>query len=99
LIDTSSRPTETPPGLALALIPDANLFLQCKAIKSLPWGELAEAESVAIYIGRTLQEEIDSLKSDGNQRRARRAREANSFIKQLLRVPNETMVRCSGRQV
>jgi hypothetical protein len=75
----------------LALIPDANLFLQCKAIKSLDWHEIADADEIVVYIGRTLQREIDALKSDGNQRRARRAREANSFFKALLRAPNRTM--------
>jgi PIN domain len=76
----------------LALMPDVNLFLQCRAIESLPWTEVAAADAVVtVYTGRKIQEEIDNLKSDGNQRRARRARETNRFFRRLLNAPNMTL--------
>jgi hypothetical protein len=58
----------------------------------LPWDELAETGPITLYIGRTLQKEVDDLKGDGNQRRARRARDANGFFKQLRQAPNRIMV-------
>jgi hypothetical protein len=69
-----------------------NLFLQCRAITSLPWKDLGEAGPITIYIGHTLTREIDRLKSDGNQRRAKRARDASSLFRKLLRASNKAMV-------
>ena len=80
-----------PPEPPLALMPDVNLFLQCRAIESLPWKEVVAADAVTVYIGRKIQEEIDNLKGDGNQRRARRARETNGFFRRLLKAPNRTL--------
>jgi hypothetical protein len=69
-----------------------NLFLHCRAIITLPWKDLGEARPITIYIGYTLQREIDRLKGDGNQRRSKRARDANSLFKKLLQASGETMV-------
>jgi hypothetical protein len=69
-----------------------NLFLQCRAITSLPWKDLGEAGLITIYIGHTLTREVDRLKGDGNQRRAKRARDTNSLFRKLLREPNKTIV-------
>jgi hypothetical protein len=77
---------------SFSLIPDVNLFLQCRSIKDLPWQNVSDSDHIIIYIGRTLQEEVVALKSDGNQRRSRRARDANSFFKQLLRAPDGKIV-------
>jgi hypothetical protein len=69
-----------------------NVFLQCKAIASLPWKELGEDGPITLYIGPTLQREIDRLKGDGSGRRSKRARDTNSLFKKLLRAPEVTMV-------
>ena len=68
---------------------DTNLFLQCRSIKSLPWCELAGGEeAIFVYVPRTVQTELDTLKQDGNGRRAQRARDASSTIKEIIRSPD-----------
>ena len=69
-----------------------NLFLQCRAITSLPWQDLGETGPITIYIGPTLTREIDRLKGDGSQRRAKRARDANALFRKLLHASDKTMV-------
>jgi len=60
---------------------DTNIFIQCREIEQLPWGELFEKEKhIILVIPRTVLEEIDRFKQEGNSRRAKRARKANSFI-------------------
>lgn len=66
---------------------DTNLFLQCQAIESLAWELVAgPAKQITVYIPRTVQNEIDRLKQDGNGRRSRRARDASSKMKELVRA-------------
>jgi hypothetical protein len=69
-----------------------NLFLQCRKITDLSWTDLGEAGPITLYLGTTLQREIDQLKGDGNQRRAKRAREANTLFRTLLRAAHPSMV-------
>jgi len=68
----------------IAIFPDTNLFLQCKDIKNLQWHEISDGEDIEIIITRPVMEEIDRLKQDGNKRRAKRARKANSFLKAII---------------
>ena len=75
----------------IALFPDSNLFLQCKSIKELPWHEISDSENIQIIISRPLMEEIDRLKQDGNKRRAKKARKANSFLKEIIRSEEGTI--------
>lgn len=63
---------------------DTNIFLQCRDLNELPWEEITQTEYLLLLIPRTVQEEIDNLKSDGNSRRAKRAKKANSFIRQII---------------
>jgi len=76
---------------SLFLLPDVNLFLQCKALHALPWKEISETEKIVLLISRTVQGEIDRLKGDGNSRRAQKARDANSLFKRLMQAPEETL--------
>ena len=75
----------------LILFPDTNVFLQCRALHELPWGDAAQADEIELLIGAPVQDEIDRLKGDGNSRRSRRAREANSLFREALAAPGESL--------
>ncbi|MFH0860340.1 MAG: PIN domain-containing protein [Candidatus Altiarchaeota archaeon] len=63
---------------------DSNLFLQCKKIQEIPWGDVSDEDSTLVLIPRPVQIEIDRLKQSGNTRLAKRAREANSFFRDMI---------------
>lgn len=44
---------------------DTNLFIQCREI-TLPWNEIVRDDSILLLIPRTVQEEIDRNKHNGN---------------------------------
>jgi hypothetical protein len=66
------------------LFVDTNIFLQCRDLKDLPWQEFTKGNDLLLLIPRAVQKQIDRLKHDGNSRRARRARIATSFIRQVV---------------
>lgn len=74
---------------------DTNLFLQCRDIKNLPWKEISAADEINLIIPRTVQVEIDRLKSDGNGRRAKRARTTSAYFRDILLSDNEQLILCS----
>jgi hypothetical protein len=74
------------------LFPDTNVFLQCKALNELQWGDIIDADEIELLVGAPVQDEIDHLKSDGNQRRARRARDANRLFRSVLTSSGESLV-------
>lgn len=63
---------------------DTNVFLQCKPLTELPWGDLAAGDELLLLVPRAVQEELDRLKQDGNGRRAKRARKACTFLRELV---------------
>lgn len=72
---------------SIYLFPDANVFLQCKALQEIDWRScdaLAEFDEVHLLISLPVMNEIDKLKSRGNDRLGRRARKANSIIRDLV---------------
>jgi PIN domain len=71
---------------------DSGLFLQCQDLSQLPWGEVSNGEDLLLLIPRPVQEEIDHLKQDGNSRRAKRARKASSFIREIVLSENEKKI-------
>jgi PIN domain len=75
----------------IVLFPDTNIFLQCKALKELPWGDVIDTDEIDLLVGAPVLDEIDRLKNDGNQRRARRARDTNSLFRQVLDSGNESV--------
>jgi hypothetical protein len=77
--------------MAHVLFPDTNVFLQCRALHEVPWQDALETEEVELLIGAPVQDEIDRLKNDGNQRRARRAREANSLFRAMLASTGDSL--------
>jgi hypothetical protein len=76
----------------LTLFPDTNVFLQCKALKQIPWRDISAADEIDLWVGVPVQEEIDRLKGDGSLRRARRARETNSFFRAALLSSDESLI-------
>ena len=71
---------------------DTNIFIQCRDLDQLPWAEVfGKEEPLLLLIPRTVQEEIDRQKQDGNSRRAKRARKASSFFKKILLEEKETL--------
>jgi hypothetical protein len=70
---------------------DTNLFLQCRDISDLPWDEVSNAKHVRLIIPRAVQNEIDKLKADGNSRRAKRARNTNSYFRQIILSDGEQL--------
>lgn len=66
------------------LFVDTNMFLQCRDLKDLPWEQIAGSNDLLLLIPRVVLKQIDRLKHDGNSRRARRARIATSFTRQIV---------------
>jgi len=48
-------------------------------------------DDLLLLIPRSVQKEIDHLKQDGNSRRAKRARKASAFFRELLQFSDNTM--------
>lgn len=78
LVDNSMR----------VLFLDTNMFLQCRDLAELPWQEITGDEKLLLLVARPVQEEIDRLKQDGNSRRTKRARAANSLFRKILSSQN-----------
>ncbi|MGC8658036.1 MAG: PIN domain-containing protein [Desulfomonilaceae bacterium] len=77
---------------------DTNIFLQCKDVDQLPWSEVAgKAGEILLLIPTSVEKEIDNLKQDGNSRRTKRARKANSRMREILKAKDEKLtLRKSG---
>jgi rRNA-processing protein FCF1 len=71
---------------------DSNLFLQCRPLKDLDWDRLVGREEVTILVPSAVLAELDKHKSDGNSRRAQRARSALQFLNSLLEAPDDTVI-------
>ena len=69
----------------LYLIPDTNVFIQCRQFEEFGWDEWSSKfDEVQIVICRPVQRQIDNLKYRGNGRVGKRARRTNSLIGQIL---------------
>lgn len=69
---------------------DTNIFLQCRDLQQLPWSDIGEKEEhIQLFVPRAVQREIDRQKGDGNGRRSKRARKANSLLRNIL-LPGST---------
>jgi rRNA-processing protein FCF1 len=71
---------------------DSNLFLQCRPLPDLDWERFAGAEEATLLIPSAVLSELDKHKSDGNNRRAQRARSALKFLDALLESDDESVV-------
>lgn len=72
----------------LHLIPDTNVFIQCRHLRDLPWStEFPEWDAIVVVLVAPVIREIDRQKG-GQGRLAKRARTANSLIGQLIDSPD-----------
>lgn len=79
---------------------DTNILLQCKHLKEIPWKDLESKVPLLLIISRPVQDEIDRLKSDGNSRRAKKARGVNKFLREIVfSEDSKTKVRSSNPSV
>lgn len=63
---------------------DTNLFIQCYDLSQIPWHNIFSDEKLLIIVSRTVLDEIDRHKQDGNARRAKRARKASSLFRSII---------------
>jgi len=68
---------------------DTNFFLQCKNYKNVRWKDITEDTIIEIVIARPVQIEIDRFKSDGSNRRSRKARETSRFFKKIINAEKD----------
>lgn len=83
------------------LFVDTNFFIQCKKYDQIDWNidELEDVSEIILMISRPVQSEIDRQKQDGNTRRAKRARVANSLFRQMLINGKELVSQVGDKQV
>lgn len=63
---------------------DANFVIQCKPAQDLDWGALTPASEVVLLVTRTVQNELDRLKQDGNSRRSKKARAFSTLMRSMV---------------
>ena len=68
----------------LHLVPDTNLFIQCRDLGELDWSRLGEFDEIHLIVCRPVQREIDHQKQRGNDRIGRRARETHSMFREVI---------------
>ena len=72
---------------------DTNIFLQCKDVDKLRWNEVAGNEDeILLLIPTPVEKEINNLKQDGNRRRSKRARIANSMMRDILKANDAKLI-------
>ena len=71
---------------------DTNLFQQCLDLKELPWKEIANEDDLLLFVPKTVEDEIDRQKVEGNTRRGRRARKTSAFFREIVLCDNTAFV-------
>lgn len=71
---------------------DTNLFIQCLDLNQLPWREIYSNDQLSILVTRTVIDEIDRHKKDGNTRRASRARTISSLFRSISKSDSQIEV-------
>jgi hypothetical protein len=66
------------------LLPDTNLFIQCRALLELDWTIWQDFDEVQLLVTRPVQREIDNHKSTGRGRVNKRARKASSLFREII---------------
>lgn len=61
-------------------------------MEELDWDRLVGREEVTILVPSAVLEELDKHKSDGNSRRAQRARRALKFLDSILEARDDTVI-------
>ena len=71
----------------LYLIPDTNLFIQCRPLQEIDWSaclDFANFDEIHLIVCNPVHREIDNLKNRGNDRVGRRARKTSSIFRQII---------------
>ncbi|MBV8330975.1 MAG: hypothetical protein JOZ61_10985 [Verrucomicrobia bacterium] len=89
-------PNSVPPSETVFFL-DTNVFLQCKDLEQPPWHEITPAVHVRLMVPLTVCEEVDRLKNDGKDRRAKRARLASTRFAKILESPEQRTIVCAGK--
>lgn len=63
---------------------DTNLFQQCRDLKELPWKEITKENDLLLLVPKTVEDEIDRQKAEGNTRRGKRARKTSAFFREIV---------------
>ena len=71
---------------------DSNLFIQCRPLQDLDWDRFVGQEEVTLLVPSAVLMELDRHKSDGNGRRASRARLAIQFLNSILEAADDTVI-------
>jgi len=66
------------------IIPDTNVFLQCKPLKELDWSLFSDYEELLLILTHPVVKEIDKHKNSGTKRLAKKARTANQLIGEII---------------
>ena len=72
----------------LYLIPDTNLFIQCRLLQELDWSIWAEFDEIHLIVCHPVQREIDNQKTRGKDRIRKRARKTNSLFRKIITSEN-----------
>jgi len=79
---------------------DTNILLHCKDLRELPWKNIQPEDSLLLLIPKPVQKEIDRLKSDGNSKRAKKARNASKVLREIVfSEDSKTCIRSSNPSV
>jgi hypothetical protein len=76
----------------LTVIPDTNLFVQCRPLQELDWRALGAFDDFEIVATKPTQREIDKHKNSGNDRLAQRTRRASTMLRDLLLSDDDVLV-------
>ena len=76
----------------VCFVPDTNFFIQCHSASDLDWAEVGEYAEVNLILCRPVLGEIDNFKYKGNTRLARRAKNLNSQLREILSTLNQNIV-------
>ena len=68
----------------LHIIPDTNLFIQCRPLHELDWSKWAEFDEVHLLVCRPVQREIDNQKARGNDRVGTKARSTYKIFREII---------------
>ena len=74
------------------IFPDTNLFIECHPLKDLDWSSWTKYDELHLLVCRSVQRELDSLKTRRDKRVAHKARKARKILKTLITDENDHLV-------
>lgn len=79
----------------LILIPDTNLFLECRSLSTIPWEELGVPE-IDLIVTRPVQSELDAHKKNKSGRTFRKALKTAKLLRNFLVGGDDRLVIRAG---